>query len=462
MESLPTTNQGWIDLGSQYLLRQPIRTAPLVPVRGEGLYMWDAEGKRYIDFQSGQLCVALGHSHPEYVQAVRDQAGLIMQTGTAFIAPSEVLLAKKIAEVSPDPLQKSFFACTGSESNEMAMRLIRKYTGRFEFIALMRGYHGQTAGSWSITGRGGMLRDGYGPVPTGTAFIPPPYSYRCQYCKDDGCCNLGCADAAEYVIDTATSGKPAAIFFEPLLSAAGQIVPSEAWMHRIAEICKARDILMVADEALTCFGRTGKWFAFEHFGIVPDIVTCSKGLGGAVPLCAVLTSAEIADGAVEKGFQPFSSHAGDPLLCAAGLANLEIIDRDNLVENARVVGGYMMGKLKRMQDTYEIVGEVRGLGLCLGLEMVTDKQSRNPNFQGIAMVTQYCYENGLWLQTPVPVTDINDPLQQKFMEISGLQTLRFMPPITVTTEQVDEAMEILEAGIKIAEEKTAQAAAVAG
>ncbi len=233
-------------------------------------------------------------------------------------------------------------------------------------------------------------------------------------------------------------------------------------MHRIAEICKARDILMVADEALTCFGRTGKWFAFEHFGIVPDIVTCSKGLGGAVPLCAVLTSAEIADGAVEKGFQPFSSHAGDPLLCAAGLANLEIIDRDNLVENARVVGGYMMGKLKRMQDTYEIVGEVRGLGLCLGLEMVTDKQSRNPNFQGIAMVTQYCYENGLWLQTPVPVTDINDPLQQKFMEISGLQTLRFMPPITVTTEQVDEAMEILEAGIKIAEEKTAQAAAVAG
>ncbi|HCQ01607.1 MAG TPA: hypothetical protein DIT99_13340 [Candidatus Latescibacteria bacterium] len=132
------------------------------------------------------------------------------------------------------------------------------------------------------------------------------------------------------------------------------------------------------------------------------------------------------------------------------------------MENARVVGGYMMGKLKRMQDTYEIVGEVRGLGLCLGLEMVTDKQSRNPNFQGIAMVTQYCYENGLWLQTPVPVTDINDPLQQKFMEISGLQTLRFMPPITVTTEQVDEAMEILEAGIKIAEEKTAQAVAVAG
>ncbi|MBM3265458.1 MAG: aminotransferase class III-fold pyridoxal phosphate-dependent enzyme, partial [candidate division Zixibacteria bacterium] len=262
MTTLPTTNKGWLELGDRYLLRHPMRKAPLVPERGEGIYMWDVEGRKFIDFQSGQLCVTLGHSHPEYVQALCDQAHKIIQTGSTFIAPSEVLLAKKIAEISPAPLQKSFFACTGSESNEMALRLVRKYTGRFEVIALMRGYHGQTYGSASITGRGGMLREGYGPMPTGASFIPAPYTYRCEFCREEGCCNLGCADAAELVIDTSTSGKPAAFFFEPLMSAAGQIVPSPEWMQRMAEICRQRGILMVADEALTGFGRTGKWFAF--------------------------------------------------------------------------------------------------------------------------------------------------------------------------------------------------------
>ena len=454
MDALPTTNQGWIELSKQYLLRHPLRMAPLIPERGDGIYMWDVEGNRYIDFQSGQLCVTLGHSHPKYVKALAEQAQKIIQTGTPFIAPSEVLLAKKMAEVAPDPLQKSFFACTGSESNEMALRLVRKYTGRFEIIALMRGYHGQTAGSASITGRGGMLREGYGPLPTGVAFIPTPYTYRCPYCRDKGCCNLGCAESAENIIDSATSGKPAAFFFEPLMSAAGQIVPSVEWMRTMQRICRERGILMVADEALTCFGRTGKWFAFEHFGIVPDVVTCSKGLGGGVPLCAVMTSAEIADAAVEKGFSQFSSHSGDPLLCATGLANLEIIEEENLVENARIVGAYMKEKLDRMQQAYEIVGEARGLGLCLGLEIVTDTKSRTANFEGASMVTDYCLEHGLWLPIIVP-TQTTDRLRRRFLELSGMHVLRFMPPITVTTEQVDEALDIIEAGIKIAEEKTA-------
>ena len=245
------------------------------------------------------------------------------------------------------------------------------------------------------------------------------------------------------------------------MSAAGQIVPSKEWIHRMVEICKARDILMVAPEALTCFGRTGKWFAFEHFDFVPDIVTCSKGLGGGVPLCAVVTSAEIADGAVAKGYMPFSSHAGDPLLCATGLANIEIVERDNLVENARVVGAYFMEKLLKMQIQYEIAGEARGLGLCLGLELVTDKKSREPNFEGGAAVTNYCYENSLWLPI-VPMAKFDDPLQRRFMEMSGSHVLRFMPPITVTKAQIDEAMEILDAGLRIAEEQTARGASAAG
>ena len=450
MDPLPSTNREWLELGGQYLFRHPMRTVPLLPERGDGIYMWDVEGRRYIDFQSGQLCVSLGHSHPGYVEALCEQAHKIMQTGSALVAPSEVLLAKKIAEVAPDPLQKSFFACTGSESNEMALRLVRKYTGRFEVIALQRGYHGQTYGSASITGRGGMLREGYGPMPTGVSFIPTPYTYRCQFCCDEGCCNLGCAEAAEMVIDSSTSGKPAAFFFEPLMSAGGQIVPSVEWMQTMAQICRERDILMVADEALTCFGRTGKWFAFEHFGVVPDIVTCSKGLGGAVPLCAVLTSAQIADGAVEKGFVPFSSHAGDPLLCAASLANLEIIEREDLVENARAVGEYFMQKLRPLEEKYEIVAEARGLGLCLGLELVKDKKSRTANVDAALSVCEYCYENGLWLHS-YAAKRTDDPIEQRFMELSGSHVLRFMPPITVTTKQIDEAMEIIEGGVQVAD-----------
>ena len=401
--------------------------------------------------------MTLGHSHPKYVEALSQQAQKIVQTGTLFIAPSEVLLAQKIAELTPDPLQKSFFACTGSESNELALRLVRKYTGRFEVISVMRGYHGQTAGSASITGRGGTLREGYGPMPTGASFIPTPYPYRCQYCRNEGSCNLGCVESAETLIDTATSGKPAALFFEPLMSAAGQIVPPVEWMQDMARICRERGILMVADEALTGFGRTGKWFAFEHFGIVPDVLTCSKGLGGGVPLCAVTTSAEIADEAVRKGFSQFSSHSGDPLLCATGLANIEIVEQENLVENARVVGNYMKARLEEMQQQFEIVGEARGLGLCLGLEFVTDKKSRTPNFDGTSVVANYCLEHGLWLPIAIPMHS-PDRLERRFMEMSGTQVLRFMPPITVTTEQVDEALDILEGGIELAEETAAASA----
>ena len=453
MDSSPRTNQEWLELGRHYILRHPTFFAPLVPERGSGIYIWDVEGNKYIDFQSGQLCVALGHSQAKYVEALCEQARKLVQTGSLLVAPSEVLLAKKMAEVAPDPLQKSLFACTGSESNELALRLVRKYTGRFEMIALTRGYHGQTAGSASITGRGKMLRDGYGPMLTGTAFIPTPDPYRCQYCRGEASCNLGCAESAETIIDTATSGRPAAFFFEPMMSAAGQIVPSIAWMQEMARICQERDILMVADEALTGFGRTGKWFAFEHFGIVPDVVTFSKGLGGGVPLCAVMTSAEIADAVVEKGFSHFSSHSGDPLLCATGLANIEIIEQENLVENARVVGAYMKEKLEKMQDHYEIVGEARGLGLCLGLEFVTDKASRTANFEGASLVANYCLAHGLWLPLALPMQS-NDRLDRRQMEICAAHVLRFMPPITVTKEQVDEALQILEGGIKEAESET--------
>ena len=450
MKELPTTNAGWTALAAQYDLRQSgQRRAYLVPERGEGIYMWDVEGNRYIDFQSGQLCLTLGHSHPEYVEAVCEQARKIIQTGSSFSAPSEVMLAMKIAELTPEPLKRTFFACSGSESVEAALRLAKKYTGRHEIVALVNGYHGQTAGSASITGRGAVLRDGYGQSVSDVSFIPTPYPYRCHFCMDKGGCTKTCAEYAEEIIDFTTSGEPAALFYEPMLSTAGQVVPTVEWTQEMRRICDERGMLMVADEALTGFGRTGKWFGFEHFGVVPDILACSKGLGGGVPLCSVTTSDEIADAALDKGYLQSSSHSGDPLLCAVGLKNLEIVERENLVENARVVGAYMEAKLKRMEEQYEIVGEARGLGLCLGLEMVTDKESRTPNVDAAVEVTRYCFDRKLWIAAGKPPE--NDE-ERKMGGRFGSHIIRFMPPISITEEQVDEALEIIEAGIVAAQQ----------
>ncbi|MBI4552609.1 MAG: aspartate aminotransferase family protein [Candidatus Latescibacteria bacterium] len=459
MHPLPRTNDEWLDLEQQYYMRHPLRTAPMVPERGEGLYMWDVEGNRYIDFQSGQLCVVLGHSHPRYVEAVCEQARTLMQTGTAFSVPSQILLAKKIAELMPDPLQKSIFACTGSESNEIALRLAKVYTGRFEVVSLTHGYHGQTYGSYSISGYGGAFRDGYGPGVPGVTFIPEANCYRCPLDHHYPECGIACAKYAEYVLDTTTSGKPAALFFEPLMSAGGMLVPAVEWVREIRRICTERGILMVADEALTGFGRTGKWFAFEHFGIVPDIVTQSKGLGGAVPLCAVTTSAEIADRAMERGFMTFSSHSGDPLLCAAGLANIEIIEQEGLVENARVVGDHLKAGLWRLQEQYDIVGDVRGLGLCLGLEIVTDPKSKTPFGAGVITISKYCFDHGLWL-AGVGLPRKGDNQQDTVLRSFQPNIIRLMPPITLTIQQADEALEIIEGGIKAAQDEAPRPSAV--
>jgi 4-aminobutyrate aminotransferase-like enzyme len=463
MSNLPATNAEWIELASRYTLRHPMKThASLVPERGEGIYMWDVEGNRYMDFMAGQLCVSLGHAHPEYTRAICEQAAKMVQAGTTFTVPSEILLAKKIAELAPDPLQRTLFACTGSESNEMALRLAKKATGRYETVCVAQNYHGSTMGSASAGGMGGFLREGYGPFLAGVCVVPLPYYYRLPMCRD-GASEPEADDMllalTEELIDAATTGRPAAFILEPLMAGAGMLVPSDKWMRGIRRLCRERGIMMIIDEALTGFGRTGRWFCFEHFGIVPDIVTTSKGLGGGVPICGITTSDEVAQRALDNGFMHFSSHSGDPLLCAAALKNLEIIERDGLVQHVHEVGGYCLRELERMQREYEIIGDARGLGLVLGLETVTDKASREPNQQAAYDIALYCFEHGLWLT--------NIRLQRSPEEARAshryfpMNIVRLMPPMTVTREQAEEALGILEDGIRYAQERTARPASVA-
>jgi 4-aminobutyrate aminotransferase-like enzyme len=430
----PRSNADWLALDRQYRIDHRY-TAPIVLERGHGVRIWDVEGREYLDFESGQVCVSTGHCHAKLVDALAEQARTLMQTGSGYTDVPQILLAKKLAEITPGRLQKCYFAATGSEANEAALRIARLYTGRTEVAALMRGYHGMTHGSLSVTGFGGFLRNVPGSGVPGVAFLPTPYAYRCPYKGCDGACNLTCVQQAAEVLDWTTSGRPAAIILEVILSAGGMIVPSVAYLQAIRRLCDERGALMIVDEAQTGIGRTGRWFGVEHFGVVPDIITMSKSLGGGVPLSAVITTAEIADTVSARGYYQSSSHTGDPLLAAVGLANIRIIEEEGLLENAAAQGAYLKARLEDLRDRYEIVGDVRGIGLMLGIEIVADKTTRARAGDLATAISQYALEHGLLLG------------HRPSGAVSG-NIIRILPPLTITRAEIDAALAILERAVQ--------------
>ena len=429
-----STNQEWLEDDTRYRLQTRHRY-PVVLERGEGCLVWDVEGKEYLDLMAGQICVSIGHSHPELVQAIAEQAGRLMQTGMVFTTPQEIGLAKKMADLTPGDLQKSYFANTGSESNETALRMARFYTGRDEVAALVGSYHGMTYGSWSVTGTSSYQKKGYGPGMAGVTFLPTPNPYRCLFCKTKGNCDLSCLEYSEDLLDKTTSGEPAAVIVEAIQSPGGVIVPSKEYMQGIRRLCTERGALMIVDEAQTGMGRTGKWFASEHFDVVPDILTVSKGLGGAVPLSATVVRSSIGDELDEMGFRQSSSHTGDPFLCAVGLANIDTIERHGLVAKAEEIGGYFKDGLDDLKGRNEIVGDARGLGLLLGVEIVRSKESREQAPELLQEITSRCLQNGLIL----------------YGGWDGNIT-RVTPPLIITREQVDRALSILEEAVRFASE----------
>ena len=433
-QSHMSTNQEWLEEDARYRL-QARHTYPAVLERGEGCVVWDVEGKKYIDLMAGQICVSIGHSHPELIRSIADQAGRLMQTGMVFTTPQEVTLAKKMSELTPGDLQKSFFANTGSESNETALRLAKFYTGRDEVAAIVGSYHGMTYGSWSVTGTNSSQRKGYGVGMPGVTFFPTPNPYRCLFCRDKGTCDLSCLEYSEELLDKTTSGEPAAIILEPILSSAGVIVPSKEYMQGIRRICTERGAIMIVDEAQTGIGRTGKWFASEYFDVVPDILTVSKGLGGAVPLCATVVRSSIAEEVEDMGFRQSSSHTGDPFLCGVALANIDIIERHGLVARAAEMGGYVSAGLEDLKSRYEIVGDVRGLGLLQGIEIVRSKDTREPAPELLREISARCLQNGLIM----------------FGGWDGNIT-RVTPPLIITKEQVDRSLAILDEAVQFASE----------
>lgn len=334
----------------------------------------------------------------------------------------------------PPGLERSYFACTGSEATEAALRMAKLCTGRTEIVTLMRGYHGMTHASLSVTGLGGKFKTIPGSGLPGVIYMPAPYTYRNPYRDATAGDDMAFFRHGMEIINWTSTGAPAAIILEVIMSVGGMIVPSREYVQAVRRWCDQTGALMIVDEAQTGVGRTGKWFAIEHFGVVPDIITTSKSLGGGIPLSGVTTTNAIADRVEELGYHQSSSHTDDPFLCAVGLANIRILEEEGLVANAATQGNYLKAAFEDMMRRHEIVGDVRGIGLMLGIEIVTDKQTKTPSPLHASAISQYCRDNGLLIG------------HRPTGAVSG-NILRMLPPLVLTRQEADEALAILEAAL---------------
>src|ERR671932_559614 len=334
-----------------------------VVTRASGSYVETASGRRVLDFTAGQICATIGHNHPRVGAAIRRALDEVVHLNSWMLSPPVLELAGALLATVPAPLEKAMFLSTGGESIEVAVRMAKLRTGRFEVASLTRSWHGLSGGAAALTLAAG--RRGYGPTMPGGFALPAPYAYRCPVRHCDGACDCTCLDAGFELVDQQSVGSLCAFIAEPVLSTGGVIVPPDGYFRRVRELCDERGMLLVIDEAQTGFGRLGSMFGFEHDGVLPDLVSVSKTLGGGVPLAATVASEALEEDCVAKGFLHVTSHVSDPLPAAAGLAVLDAIEEERLVERARERGEYLLERLRELQTAHEQNGDVRGRGLLV-------------------------------------------------------------------------------------------------
>jgi 2,2-dialkylglycine decarboxylase (pyruvate) len=414
------------------LIRYGGQFADVLIEQAQGCWLTAADGRRILDFTSGQMCATLGHSHPEILEAMRDAGQRVVHLYSGFVGRDVIELARELLAALPPSLSRALFLSTGGEANEAALRLAKLHTGGHEVLAFTGSWHGMTAGAASSTYSAG--RHGYGPAMPGTMVLPTPNSYRCpvRHCQD--CCDLTCLDVGMELADAQSTGAPAAVIAEPILSVGGIVPLPEGYLASLRVRCEERGMLLILDEAQTGLGRVGRMFAFERDGVVPDVLTLSKTLGGGLPLSATITGEEIEQDAFEKGFLHFTSHVSDPLPAAVGRAVLRTVLDQRLPERAAALGARLRAGLAELKRRYEKIGDVRGEGLLLGVDLVTDRASRTPDVDYGAQVTQRCFELGL---------NINIV---KFPALGSI--LRIAPPLTISTDDIDIGLEILERALR--------------
>jgi 2,2-dialkylglycine decarboxylase (pyruvate) len=407
------------DPRERFLIRYAGGFAPLTVARASGAWVETTDGRRILDFTSGQICSTV-------------------HLNSWMLSEPVLALGERLAGLAPDPLDRVMLLNTGSEANEVAVKLAKLATGRFEVVGLARSFHGLLAGSGSITYS--MGHAGYGPLVPGSLALPAPYAYRCPIRHCDRACDCTCLEAGFDLVDQQSVGSLCALVVEPVLSAGGILVPPPGYFHRALELCRERGMLLVMDEAQTGFGRLGAMFGFELDGIVPDLLAVSKTLGGGVPLAATIAPSAIEEAAVANGFLHVTSHVSDPLPAAAGLAVLDVIEEEGLVARAAERGDHLMRRLREVQQEHEQVGEVRGRGLLVGLELVCDRDTREPADALGAAVTGECLRCGLSMNIVRSGQSAN--------------CLRMAPPLSVSEDEIDTAVEILDAALRTSVART--------
>jgi 2,2-dialkylglycine decarboxylase (pyruvate) len=394
---------------------------PFVPTRAEGSFLYDASGRRVLDFTSGQMSAILGHSHPDIVATVREAVGKLDHLFSSMLSEPAVALAEALAGLVPD-LPRVMLLSTGGEANEAAIRLAKLVTGKWEVVGFAQSWHGMTGGAAAATYKAG--RHGVGPMMPGNFAIPAPNAYRPRFAGVGWREELD--DAFEW-LDRMCTGNLAAFIAEPVLSSGGVIDLPVGYLNALAAHCRARGMMLILDEAQTGVGRTGLMFAFERDGVVPDILTLSKTLGAGLPLSAVLTSDTIAAEAEAREFLFYTTHVNDPLPAAVGLKVLEVVQRDGLAERAKVMGARLAAGLRGLQQRFDCIGDVRGRGLLLGLEF---RASGGRDAASISdAVTDLAFELGLSANIV------------RAGASGGV--MRIAPPLTVSEAEVDLGVELL-------------------
>jgi 4-aminobutyrate aminotransferase-like enzyme len=397
---------------------------PLVADRAHMQYVWDLEGRKYLDFFGGILTISVGHTNPKVTSKIKAQVDRLQHTSTLYPTEPIVALAEKVAQIAPGKLQKSFFSNSGTEANEAALLLARMATGSFDIIALRHGYSGASTLAKSVTAQGPWRAAGV--VSVGVAHAISPYCYRCPLGLKYPDCGVACANDVENLIQTGTSGHIAAFIAEPIQGVGGFITPPKEYFKIVFKIVKQYGALFIADEVQTGWGRTGKkWFGIEQWEVIPDMITSAKGMGNGVPIGLTVTTPEIAGSFQGANIATFG---GNPVTSVAARATIELIEEENLLENADVVGTYFRGKLEELQVKHSLIGDVRGMGLMQALELVKDRKTKEPAPEATTQVMERARQNGLLIGK------------------GGLygNTLRLAPMLNTTKPDVDEAMKLLD------------------
>lgn len=417
------------DERERLLIRYAHNFASFTVARASGTWVETTEGRRILDFTSGQICSTIGHNHPRLVAAIQRSLEEVIHLNSWMLSEPVLALAERLVGLMPPSLNKVILLNTGGEANEVALRLAKMHSGRFEVVGLTRSWHGLQAGAASLNLAAGHA--GYGPLMPGSLTLPAPYAYRCPIRHCNGTCDCSCLEAGFDLIDQQSVGSLCAVIAEPVLSAGGIIVPPPDYFQRLQKLCHERGMLLILDEAQTGFGRLGAMFGFELYGVEPDILSVSKTLGGGIPLAATLTSSAIEEDCYTRGFMHVTSHVSDPLPAAAGLAIIDVIEEEGLVEQAQQRGNYLLARLRELQERHEQIGDVRGKGLLVGLELVLDRTTKEPaDALGVAVGNE-CLQRGL---------------SMNIVRSTGgmLNCFRMAPPLSVTESEIDTAIEIID------------------